>query len=523
MIEDLIIGEATVVPAIVGPSYLPTIQRGSTGDAVRYAQRVLKERASQAIVVDGIFGSQTEGAVLNLQRFFGLPVTGIVYSSSWAVINFIAAGSVSGTAYNIKDRVISMDVSLTMDSVSQLTFEVSDPGLVLADANYWNIRRPVRYRGMRYEISAYEISQGEAGEVVRVEARNAACQLLKRNKGPSVFTEGNATVYASTKAREVGLKFFGENTVEQTTISQTSTTTSDESVWDVLKRLAGQYQYVIFESDGRLFFTSQKFLLGKYALVDSYTTSGYFSTPIRWRTEPSPATTYQAPIPAPATSPTLSLGSTGDAVRYVQTVYSQRAGFSVSITGVYDTSTQLVTTFFQLQNRLLGTGIVDSATWAAIRYLGGGREIAGRGFSIKALECPRCRKSDDDTNAAEISFQVEKLPGTLLRPGMTVKLADIPDFTGNYVITEVRWDEGVVGSVAVTARTPVEPTAPATTVTSSGPGDPVETTVLVSRIADATYAERQGYPYPTSTSTTTTTTTTSTTTSGSGGTYVRYM
>ena len=468
MISDLILGEGEPVPAIPKPSYLPTIRYGSQGDAVRYAQTVMKQRYGQNIVIDGIFGYQTEGAVKKLQSGNALPADGIVGSTTWQVINRLGAASGGGTRVNIKPYVTGMQVSLTMDEVSQITFEVTDPGLLLADKNYWNIRRPVTYLGMQFEISAYDIRQGNAGEIVRVEARNAACQKMKRNKGANLFTGGNATVYAATKAREVGLKFFGESTSEQATISQTSSTDSDESVWDVLKRLAGQYQFVRFETNNRLFFTSQKFLLGKYAVVDSYTTSGYFYTPIRWRTFPSPATTFKPEIPAPSTSPILRRGSVGTHVTYVQRVYNERAGFSLPLTGYFDGATELVTAYIQIQNKLSPTGVVDAATWAVIRYLGSGREVANKGYSIKALECPQCRKSDDDVNAAQISFQVDQGEGRAIRPGMTVRIMDIPDFIGDYIVTEVQWQEGTVGSVSVTARTPVEPEKPA--VTSSGTG-----------------------------------------------------
>lgn len=485
MIQDLFIGEVTTITAIPAPSYLPTIQRGSTGDAVRYAQRVLKERAAQPIVIDGIFGYQTEGAVKNLQSFFKLPITGIVDSKTWGVIGFIGAGSTSGTRYNIKEFVLSMQVSLTMDSVSQITFEVSDPGLKLADANYWNIRRPVSYRGLKFEISAYDIRQGQAGEVVRVEARSAACQQLKRNKGQSLFTGGNGTAYAATKARSVGLKFFGENTTEQATISQTSTTGSEDSEWNVLRRLADQFQFVLFETDGRLFFTSQKFLLGKYAIVDTYTISSFFYTSVRWRTNPATVTTYLPLIPAPSTSPVLGRGSTGEHVTYLQRVLKERAGFTnLAVTGVFDAATELMVIYLQGRFDLPTTGVVDSATWSIVRYLGNGNQVVTSRFALKALECPACRKSDDDPNAATVSFQVSKDQGILMRPGMTVRLMDIPDYNGDYIVTSVEWDEGTVGSVAISARTPIEPTADAQSTSFSGTGGTGTTTFTTVDLAE---------------------------------------
>ncbi|WP_442943868.1 peptidoglycan-binding domain-containing protein [Nocardia sp. NBC_00508] len=58
----------------------PTIQRGSTGDAVRQAQCLL------GVTVDGVFGSETETAVVHVQSAFGLKVDGIVGPQTWAAL-----------------------------------------------------------------------------------------------------------------------------------------------------------------------------------------------------------------------------------------------------------------------------------------------------------------------------------------------------------------------------------------------------------------------------------------------------
>ena len=61
----------------------PTISAGSTGDAVRRAQRGLRRTPDLGIVVDGIFGPATESAVKVLQGGAGLTVDGIVGPATW--------------------------------------------------------------------------------------------------------------------------------------------------------------------------------------------------------------------------------------------------------------------------------------------------------------------------------------------------------------------------------------------------------------------------------------------------------
>lgn len=61
-------------------SQRPTIGKGDTGEQVRVVQTCL------AIPVDGVFGSQTESAVINYQRSKGLAADGIVGPKTWTAL-----------------------------------------------------------------------------------------------------------------------------------------------------------------------------------------------------------------------------------------------------------------------------------------------------------------------------------------------------------------------------------------------------------------------------------------------------
>jgi hypothetical protein len=73
------------------PETRRTLRKGDFGGDVTIVQAVFKEKAGQKIAVDGQFGPQTETAVVNVQRFFKLPVTKVVDPATWAVIDFLAA------------------------------------------------------------------------------------------------------------------------------------------------------------------------------------------------------------------------------------------------------------------------------------------------------------------------------------------------------------------------------------------------------------------------------------------------
>lgn len=64
----------------------PTVRNGSQGYAVRRCQTLLWAMFGQDIKIDNDFGPQTEGAVKNVQRFFGLVVDGIVGPKTWGIL-----------------------------------------------------------------------------------------------------------------------------------------------------------------------------------------------------------------------------------------------------------------------------------------------------------------------------------------------------------------------------------------------------------------------------------------------------
>lgn len=178
----------------------------------------------------------------------------------------------------VTQAITKMSVSYTLDSVSQLTLEIWDEGGRFNDNNYFLIRRDIRYKDTFYEVAKVDLSQGESESlIVQIEARNKACQLMKRDKNPEAYGGISATDYAAIVAERYNLRFVGQPTSTKRVISKNSTDSADTSVWDVLKQLAGEAQFVIFESDNTLYFASEEWLLGRWANIELG--PGFFGDP----------------------------------------------------------------------------------------------------------------------------------------------------------------------------------------------------------------------------------------------------
>jgi cell wall-associated NlpC family hydrolase len=68
------------------PGTRPTLRRGSSGESVRFLQTKLKQLGYDPGPIDGIFGPGTERAVKNFQADQGLMVDGIVGKQTWGAL-----------------------------------------------------------------------------------------------------------------------------------------------------------------------------------------------------------------------------------------------------------------------------------------------------------------------------------------------------------------------------------------------------------------------------------------------------
>jgi peptidoglycan hydrolase-like protein with peptidoglycan-binding domain len=93
---------STSTPIIIATAYtdltLPTLRRGDRGESVQLLQQILSDNGflnaagvrlgnPSGAVVDGIFGSITESAVIDLQQRYNLSVTGQVNPTTWEVLD----------------------------------------------------------------------------------------------------------------------------------------------------------------------------------------------------------------------------------------------------------------------------------------------------------------------------------------------------------------------------------------------------------------------------------------------------
>jgi hypothetical protein len=166
----------------------------------------------------------------------------------------------------ITDALMALSVDLTMDMTTEMRFRVYDKDFQMFKHNYFQIRRPLSYNGFNYEVAAVTLNRsGGQHDSIEVTARSMPIQRMRRQKGYKTWGAGGAGITAAQCAKEIaeefGLEMFIQSSPAKTAITRQQSDTSSESTWDVLRRLAGELEYVVFESYGVLYFTSEDYLI----------------------------------------------------------------------------------------------------------------------------------------------------------------------------------------------------------------------------------------------------------------------
>lgn len=169
---------------------------------------------------------------------------------------------------NIKDHVTNLNIDLTTNMVSELSFTVNDDDFNMFNSNYFIAGRHVTFNGENYEIASVTLNYSDKNRLIDVKARSRATERMRWDKGNQSFGNISPSIFAANMAAKYGLKIFAEDSPSNGDIKQESNDNNFESIWDVLIRLAKDLDFLCFEARGILFFASQKFIIRHAPLLD---------------------------------------------------------------------------------------------------------------------------------------------------------------------------------------------------------------------------------------------------------------
>jgi len=164
--------------------------------------------------------------------------------------------------------VTEIRVSYDIAGCSQLTVRLVDENFRMWNANYFQIGTTFIFKNARFRLASTEIQQGEGFHyVVTLELREEAVQKMKEDRKPQAFKSSTGFDFAQKVAAQFGLEPVIQRVsgVKQAAIKVKSTN-NRESVWDVLQRAAQDIQFLCFVANGKLFFVSPYYLLGRWGI-----------------------------------------------------------------------------------------------------------------------------------------------------------------------------------------------------------------------------------------------------------------
>lgn len=197
----------------------------------------------------------------------------------------------------LTENILDINVNYSLSAATAVTFSVLDPGLEITKRNYFQPGQPFIYRshnsavlrnvnnyssiaiddyvGYVMEVADVTIEQSQGNSpIVRVQGYTRAIQQMKRDRKPGVI-KGSNHQFVINAANKYGLKAVVQPTSKDKNITSGDGEKVSDSLWDVLTRLASESKdenknpYIIFESDGTLYFGTQQWLLYKWG-HDSY-------------------------------------------------------------------------------------------------------------------------------------------------------------------------------------------------------------------------------------------------------------
>lgn len=154
-------------------------------------------------------------------------------------------------------------ISMSTTQVSQVDLDIKDVDFDLLRSGLFTAGASLDFQNERLEVAVVETG-GTISPTLTIKARSKGVQILKREKGEKVWSNLSPTDLARQTAQRVGLDFIGQSSPSRATISRAGADTTgqeSETQWALLRNLAAQEGFIIFEAEATLYFGAPTWLM----------------------------------------------------------------------------------------------------------------------------------------------------------------------------------------------------------------------------------------------------------------------
>ena len=441
----------TTAPTPSGGYLIPTrtLRSGYTGEDVRSVQLRLTELGYYSGTTTAVYDTTTMAAVRRFQLYNGLTADGLAGSKTFAVLyaayaipnpeNATAAPQVTPTptsapgateqpGYTVPTRTLRS--GYVGDDVRSVQLRLAVLGSSTGTVN------SVYDAATMNAVRAFQLRNGLTADGLAGSRTNA--MLFSASALPAVTSQPQVTPTPTpTPTATINPGY----TVPTRTLRSGST---GDDVSTVQRRLAelGYYTTTVTGQYGTATVTAVTAFqkengLDADGVAGSKTYAVLFSASARPAPVPT-ATPTAAPVQTPTSYPVLKSGSSGEAVTALQTRL-KALGYTVSVTGSYDTATISAVKAFQTNNYLTVDGIAGNET-QSILYSDAART---------ASQVPDTSYTTLDVNTASGNENLVKLQNRLAELGYPVTLNGKYDgTTHNAVVAFQQRNNLVISGIA---------------------------------------------------------------------------
>lgn len=169
---------------------------------------------------------------------------------------------------NIKGRLADAvigapGISMSTTQVSQVDLDIKDSDFDLLRSGLFTAGSTFRFQDERLEVAVVETG-GTISPTLKIKARSKGVQILKREKGAKIWKDLSPTDLVKSTARRVGLGVVAQSSPSRAEIARTGadgTGEEAESMWALLRDLAAQEGYILFEARSTLYFGEPTWLM----------------------------------------------------------------------------------------------------------------------------------------------------------------------------------------------------------------------------------------------------------------------
>ena len=171
---------------------------------------------------------------------------------------------------NIRDAVTSATVDLSVDQVSQLTFELLDPGFTILKSGVFAMGNSVSYGDLKFNVAGVDVDSESGNEKVTIKCRPRVVNLLKKRVGTKVLKSASPSDFVRAECKAVGAKYLIQPSGKRKQVARDKVKSGEKyeaddkpSSWTTFRRLADELGFVVFECSGVIYFGKPTWLLSK--------------------------------------------------------------------------------------------------------------------------------------------------------------------------------------------------------------------------------------------------------------------